>query len=122
MNDAPVTWIVQVACILLPLCFVYDIFWVFIEPLIMGGTSVMVEVGVPFSPLPSPSMDLYLNNASPLWCSLRNVNFAHLARAQPRPDMYACCKRLSSFGTCVSKHLPLHLMSCVPGGNGGGFA
>lgn len=34
----------QVACILLPLCFVYDIFWVFIEPLIMGGTSVMVEV------------------------------------------------------------------------------
>ncbi|CAL8468855.1 g8396 [Coccomyxa elongata] len=35
---------IKVACILLPLCFVYDVFWVFIEPLIMGGTSVMVEV------------------------------------------------------------------------------
>lgn len=34
----------QVACILLPLCFLYDIFWVFITPIIMGGKSVMVEV------------------------------------------------------------------------------
>ena len=34
----------QVACILLPLCFMYDIFWVFITPVIMGGKSVMVEV------------------------------------------------------------------------------
>ena len=32
------------ACILLPLCFLYDIFWVFITPIIMGGKSVMVEV------------------------------------------------------------------------------
>lgn len=42
------TWMVvhvlQVACILLPLCFLYDIFWVFLEPRIMGGPSVMVEV------------------------------------------------------------------------------
>ena len=37
---------VQVACILLPLCFLYDIFWVFITPLIMGGKSVMVEVSI----------------------------------------------------------------------------
>ena len=36
----------QVACILLPLCFLYDIFWVFITPVIMGGKSVMVEVGM----------------------------------------------------------------------------
>jgi hypothetical protein len=40
--------VVQVACILLPLCFTYDIFWVFIEPMIIGGTSVMVEVGFYF--------------------------------------------------------------------------
>ena len=36
--------VMQVACILLPLCFAYDIFWVFITPLMMGGKSVMVEV------------------------------------------------------------------------------
>lgn len=36
--------VLQVACILLPLCFLYDIFWVFITPIIMGGKSVMVEV------------------------------------------------------------------------------
>jgi hypothetical protein len=34
----------QVACILLPLCFAYDVFWVLLEPRIMGGPSVMVEV------------------------------------------------------------------------------
>ena len=34
----------RVACVLLPLCFAYDVFWVFIEPLLFGGQSVMVEV------------------------------------------------------------------------------
>lgn len=35
----------RVACILLPLCFAYDVFWVFVQPLLFGdGTSVMVEV------------------------------------------------------------------------------
>jgi len=35
----------RVACILLPLCFAYDVFFVFIQPLIFGGgESVMVEV------------------------------------------------------------------------------
>lgn len=35
----------KVACVLLPLCFCYDIFWVFLQPLIVGdGKSVMVEV------------------------------------------------------------------------------
>eukprot|EP00878_Enallax_costatus_P005247 GHUV01005514.1.p1 GENE.GHUV01005514.1~~GHUV01005514.1.p1 ORF type:complete len:657 (+),score=154.76 GHUV01005514.1:2409-4379(+) len=35
----------KVACVLLPLCFCYDIFWVFLQPLIIGdGESVMVEV------------------------------------------------------------------------------
>ncbi len=35
----------RVACILLPSCFAYDIFWVFIQPLLFGGgKSVMVEV------------------------------------------------------------------------------
>lgn len=35
----------RVACVLLPLCFLYDVFWVFIQPLLTGGgTSVMVEV------------------------------------------------------------------------------
>ena len=43
-TDSELACGVQVACILLPLCFLYDIFWVFITPLIMGGKSVMVEV------------------------------------------------------------------------------
>lgn len=34
----------QVACVLLPLAFAYDVWWVFIEPLVFGGRSVMVEV------------------------------------------------------------------------------
>lgn len=35
----------RVAAILLPLCFMYDVFWVFIQPMIFGGgRSVMVEV------------------------------------------------------------------------------
>lgn len=35
----------KVACVLLPLCFLYDVFWVFIQPMIFGqGKSVMVEV------------------------------------------------------------------------------
>ncbi len=34
------------ACILLPLSFAYDVFWVFLEPMLMGGPSVMVEVGL----------------------------------------------------------------------------
>jgi signal peptide peptidase-like protein 2B len=34
-----------VACVLLPLCFFYDVFWVFLQPMLTGGgTSVMVEV------------------------------------------------------------------------------
>mmetsp|Transcript_35632 Transcript_35632/g.79248 ORF Transcript_35632/g.79248 Transcript_35632/m.79248 type:complete len:564 (-) Transcript_35632:687-2378(-) len=35
---------IKVTCILLPLAFVYDIFWVFISPLFFNGESVMVEV------------------------------------------------------------------------------
>jgi signal peptide peptidase-like protein 2B len=35
----------RVACVLLPLCFAYDVFWVFLQPMLTGsGTSVMVEV------------------------------------------------------------------------------
>lgn len=35
----------RVACVLLPLCFFYDVFWVFLQPMLTGGgTSVMVEV------------------------------------------------------------------------------
>jgi signal peptide peptidase-like protein 2B len=35
----------RVACILLPSCFAYDVFWVFIQPMLFGdGRSVMVEV------------------------------------------------------------------------------
>jgi signal peptide peptidase-like protein 2B len=35
----------RVACILLPLCFAYDVFFVFLQPLLFGGgESVMVEV------------------------------------------------------------------------------
>ena len=35
----------QIACILLPLTFTYDVFWVFIQPMLFGGgKSVMVEV------------------------------------------------------------------------------
>mmetsp|Transcript_33824 Transcript_33824/g.95756 ORF Transcript_33824/g.95756 Transcript_33824/m.95756 type:complete len:423 (+) Transcript_33824:586-1854(+) len=34
----------KVAMILLPMAFLYDIFWVFIEPLIFSGPSVMVKV------------------------------------------------------------------------------
>jgi hypothetical protein len=33
----------QVASVLLPLCFLYDIFWVFLQPLLLGGPSVMVQ-------------------------------------------------------------------------------
>ncbi|KAL6768103.1 PSL2 [Auxenochlorella protothecoides x Auxenochlorella symbiontica] len=32
------------ACILLPLAFLYDVWWVFLQPLVTGGPSVMVEV------------------------------------------------------------------------------
>lgn len=35
---------VQVACVLLPLSFFYDIFWVFIQPYLTHGDSVMVKV------------------------------------------------------------------------------
>jgi len=45
----------KVACILLPLCFAYDIFMVFVTPLIFGGESVMVDVatgGAGGEPLP----------------------------------------------------------------------
>mmetsp|Transcript_27243 Transcript_27243/g.73614 ORF Transcript_27243/g.73614 Transcript_27243/m.73614 type:complete len:548 (-) Transcript_27243:211-1854(-) len=35
---------IKVACVLLPLCFLYDIFWVFLSPYFFGGESVMVEV------------------------------------------------------------------------------
>ncbi|KAF8059420.1 SPPL2 [Scenedesmus sp. PABB004] len=36
---------VRVACVLLPLCFAYDVFWVFLQPLLTGGgPSVMVAV------------------------------------------------------------------------------
>jgi signal peptide peptidase-like protein 2B len=35
----------RVACVLLPLCFFYDVFWVFLQPLLFGdGSSVMVQV------------------------------------------------------------------------------
>ena len=40
----PVLLSLQVAMILLPLAFVYDVFWVFIEPMIFSGPSVMVKV------------------------------------------------------------------------------
>jgi len=33
-----------VACIVLPAAVVYDVFWVFIQPLLTRGPSVMVEV------------------------------------------------------------------------------
>lgn len=36
--------VLQVACLLLPLCFLYDVFWVFIQPLLTDGPSVMVKV------------------------------------------------------------------------------
>ena len=36
----------QVACILLPLCFLYDVFWVFLQPLLTNGDSVMVKVSI----------------------------------------------------------------------------
>ncbi|KAL6753469.1 signal peptide peptidase-like protein [Haematococcus lacustris] len=45
----------KVACILLPLLFFYDVFWVFLSPLLFNGTSVMVEVasgGSAQEPLP----------------------------------------------------------------------
>ncbi|KAK9821152.1 hypothetical protein WJX74_001342 [Apatococcus lobatus] len=35
---------IKVACILLPLCFLYDIFWVFLQPLLTHSDSVMVDV------------------------------------------------------------------------------
>lgn len=34
----------KVASVLLPLAFVYDIWWVFLQPLVTGGPSVMVQV------------------------------------------------------------------------------
>lgn len=34
----------QVACILLSLCLVYDVFWVFVQPLVTHSSSVMVTV------------------------------------------------------------------------------
>ena len=40
----PVCACVQVACILLPLCFLYDVFWVFLQPLLTHSDSVMVDV------------------------------------------------------------------------------
>ncbi|KAK9818848.1 hypothetical protein WJX81_006352 [Elliptochloris bilobata] len=36
---------IKVASVLLPLCFLYDIFWVFLQPLLIGGPSVMVATG-----------------------------------------------------------------------------
>lgn len=36
--------LLQVACVLLPLSFAYDVFWVFIQPRLTHGDSVMVEV------------------------------------------------------------------------------
>ncbi|KAK9828615.1 hypothetical protein WJX72_001047 [[Myrmecia] bisecta] len=35
---------IKVACILLPLCFVYDVFWVFIQPQLFNAPSVMIQV------------------------------------------------------------------------------
>ena len=32
---------------LLPLCFLYDVFWVFLQPLLLGGPSVMVQARRP---------------------------------------------------------------------------
>lgn len=40
----PVPSPMQVACILLPLAFVYDVWWVFLQPAVTGSESVMVEV------------------------------------------------------------------------------
>lgn len=34
----------RVACVLLPLCFFYDVFWVFLSPYLFKGESVMVQV------------------------------------------------------------------------------
>ncbi|KFM27386.1 Signal peptide peptidase-like 2B [Auxenochlorella protothecoides] len=35
------------ACILLPLAFLYDVWWVFLQPLVTGGPSVMGDVALP---------------------------------------------------------------------------
>lgn len=37
---------VQVGTTLLLLAFAYDIFWVILQPLLLGGPSVMVEVSI----------------------------------------------------------------------------
>ena len=61
----------KVAMILLPLMFAYDVFFVFLEPLIFGGPSVMVKAGgarLPFL-LPSPP---YLKASRPLFFTLRH--------------------------------------------------
>eukprot|EP00887_Chlorella_sp_A99_P007587 scaffold28.g7587.t1 len=45
----------KVACILLPLAFCYDVWWVFLQPAVTGGESVMVEVatgGEAHEPMP----------------------------------------------------------------------
>lgn len=39
-----VCMLLQVACVLLPLSFAYDVFWVFIQPHLTHGDSVMVKV------------------------------------------------------------------------------
>lgn len=46
----PINACVQVASILLPLCFVYDVFWVFLQPLLTHGDSVMVKVRCSHAP------------------------------------------------------------------------
>lgn len=73
----------QVACILLPLCFVYDIFWVFIEPLIMGGTSVMVEVRTPMAAV--CYKHVFLERLLPVQGMSHNVKL----------DMYSLGQRIS---------------------------
>ena len=59
--------VLQVASTLLPLCFVYDIFWVFIQPLLTDSTSVMVEVS-PWAVNPEPHAALEQRLPQP--CSL----------------------------------------------------
>jgi signal peptide peptidase-like protein 2B len=48
----------RVACILLPAAMAYDVFWVFLQPLVTGGASVMVEVAAGGGGRPSLPMVL----------------------------------------------------------------
>ena len=57
--------LLQVACILLPLCFLYDIFWVFLQPLLTHSDSVMVDVSFPSHCTPQG----FLFNLSVVICS-----------------------------------------------------